>query len=98
MISFSSLSAALDFLEKILTFNPMDRLTAEEALAHPYMADYSFPLDEPVSLHPFHIEDEVDDILLMDQSHSHTWDRYDFINSPQIPLLFTLLWSFSESV
>lgn len=53
----------------------MDRLTAEEALAHPYMADYSFPLDEPVSLHPFHIEDEVDDILLMDQSHSHTWDR-----------------------
>lgn len=70
------LSAALDFLEKILTFNPMDRLTAEEALAHTYMADYSFPLDEPVSLHPFHIEDEVDDILLMDQSHSHTWDRY----------------------
>lgn len=70
------LPAALDFLEKILTFNPMDRLTAEEALAHPYMADYSFPLDEPVSLHPFHIEDEVDDILLMDQSHSHTWDRY----------------------
>jgi len=67
---------ALDFLEKILTFNPIDRLTAEEALAHPYMADYSFPLDEPVSLHPFHIEDEVDDILLMDQSHSHTWDRY----------------------
>ncbi|XP_054627267.1 mitogen-activated protein kinase 6 isoform X1 [Dunckerocampus dactyliophorus] len=65
---------ALDFLEKILTFNPMDRLTAEEALAHPYMADYSFPLDEPISLHPFHIEDEVDDILLMDQSHSHTWD------------------------
>lgn len=77
--SLSVLSAALDFLEKILTFNPMDRLTAEEALAHPYMADYSFPLDEPVSLHPFHIEDEVDDILLMDQSHSHTWDRYALI-------------------
>ncbi|XP_029986766.1 mitogen-activated protein kinase 6 isoform X2 [Sphaeramia orbicularis] len=69
-------SQALDFLEKILTFNPMDRLTAEEALAHPYMSDYSFPLDEPVSLHPFHIEDEVDDILLMDHSHSHTWDKF----------------------
>lgn len=80
----SVLPAALDFLEKILTFNPMDRLTAEEALAHPYMADYSFPLDEPVSLHPFHIEDEVDDILLMDQSHSHTWDRY--------ALTFFFLW------
>ncbi|KAJ8391653.1 hypothetical protein AAFF_G00087940 [Aldrovandia affinis] len=69
---------SLDFLEKILTFNPMDRLTAEEALAHPYMNDYSFPLDEPISSHPFHIEDEVDDILLMDESHSHVynWDRY----------------------
>ncbi|XP_048828300.1 mitogen-activated protein kinase 6-like [Brienomyrus brachyistius] len=69
---------ALDFLEKILTFNPMDRLTAEEALAHPYMNDYSFPLDEPISSNPFHIEDEVDDILLMDESHSqvYNWDRY----------------------
>lgn len=85
------LPAALDFLEKILTFNPMDRLTAEEALAHPYMADYSFPLDEPVSLHPFHIEDEVDDILLMDQSHSHTWDRYVCLcYSSQISSIFFL--------
>lgn len=69
---------ALDFLEQILTFNPMDRLTAEEALSHPYMSIYSFPPDEPISSHPFHIEDEVDDILLMDESHSHiyNWDRY----------------------
>lgn len=75
--SYLHLSLALDFLEKILTFSPMDRLTAEEALAHPYMSDYSFPLDEPISSHPFHIEDEVDDILLMDQSHSqvYNWDR-----------------------
>ncbi|XP_069767068.1 mitogen-activated protein kinase 6 [Narcine bancroftii] len=70
-------SEALDFLEQILTFNPMDRLTAAEALAHPYMSIYSFPLDEPTSTHPFHIEDEVDDILLMDESHSHiyNWER-----------------------
>lgn len=81
---------ALDFLEKILTFNPMDRLTAEEALAHPYMSVYSFPLDEPVSSHPFHIEDEVDDILLMDESHSHVynWDRYQEsqLSEPEWPL------------
>ncbi|XP_063305120.1 mitogen-activated protein kinase 6 [Pelobates fuscus] len=71
---------ALDFLEQILTFSPMDRLTAEEALSHPYMSMYSFPTDEPISSHPFHIEDEVDDILLMDDSHSHshiyTWERF----------------------
>ncbi|KAM7152013.1 mitogen-activated protein kinase 6 isoform 2-T2 [Macrochelys suwanniensis] len=36
------------------------------------------PEDEPISSHPFHIEDEVDDILLMDESHSHiyNWERY----------------------
>lgn len=70
--------AAIDFLEKILTFNPMDRLTAEMGLQHPYMSPYSCPEDEPVSQHPFRIEDEIDDILLMEanQSQMSNWDRY----------------------
>ncbi|NXO00681.1 MK04 kinase, partial [Rhinopomastus cyanomelas] len=69
---------AIDFLEKILTFNPMDRLTAEMGLQHPYMSPYSCPEDEPVSQHPFRIEDEIDDILLMEANHSQmsNWDRY----------------------
>ncbi|NXM29821.1 MK04 kinase, partial [Oxyruncus cristatus] len=69
---------AIDFLEKILTFNPMDRLTAEMGLQHPYMSQYSCPEDEPVSQHPFRIEDEIDDILLMEanQSQMSNWDRY----------------------
>ncbi|NWZ72140.1 MK04 kinase, partial [Acrocephalus arundinaceus] len=69
---------AIDFLEKILTFNPMDRLTAEMGLQHPYMSPYSCPEDEPVSQHPFRIEDEIDDILLMEanQSQMSNWDRY----------------------
>ncbi|KFO98239.1 Mitogen-activated protein kinase 4, partial [Calypte anna] len=69
---------AIDFLEKILTFNPMDRLTAEMGLQHPYMSPYSCPEDEPVSQHPFRIEDEIDDILLMEanQSQMANWDRY----------------------
>ncbi|NXM22552.1 MK04 kinase, partial [Ploceus nigricollis] len=71
-------SEAIDFLEKILTFNPMDRLTAEMGLQHPYMSPYSCPEDEPVSQHPFRIEDEIDDILLMEanQSQMSNWDRY----------------------
>ncbi|XP_068107458.1 mitogen-activated protein kinase 4 [Hyperolius riggenbachi] len=69
---------AIDFLEKILTFNPMDRLTAEAALQHSYMSPYSCPEDEPISLQPFRIEDEIDDILLMEASQSQmsNWDRY----------------------
>ncbi|XP_053144414.1 mitogen-activated protein kinase 4 isoform X1 [Hemicordylus capensis] len=71
-------SKAIDFLEKILTFNPMDRLTAEMGLQHPYMNPYYCPEDEPVSQHPFRIEDEIDDILLMEanQSQMSNWDRY----------------------
>ncbi|KAM8792435.1 mitogen-activated protein kinase 4-like isoform 1-T1 [Eudromia elegans] len=71
-------SEAIDFLERILTFNPMDRLTAEMGLQHPYLSPYSCPEDEPVSQHPFRIEDEIDDILLMEanQSQMSNWDRY----------------------
>ncbi|XP_015667631.1 mitogen-activated protein kinase 4 [Protobothrops mucrosquamatus] len=71
-------SKAIDFLEKILTFNPMDRLTAEMGLQHPFMRPYYCPEDEPVSQHPFRIEDEIDDILLMEANHSQmsNWDRY----------------------
>jgi mitogen-activated protein kinase 4/6 len=74
------LLTAIDFLEKILTFNPMDRLTAEMGLQHPYMSPYSCPEDEPISQHPFRIEDEIDDIVLMAANHSQlsNWDRCGF--------------------
>lgn len=55
----------------------MDRLTAEMGLQHPYMSPYACPEDEPTSQHPFRIEDEIDDILLMaaNQSQLSNWDR-----------------------
>lgn len=31
---------ALDFLRRLLVFNPSMRLTVEEALQHPYMKDF----------------------------------------------------------
>ncbi|XP_035494686.2 mitogen-activated protein kinase 4 [Scophthalmus maximus] len=74
---------AVDFLERILTFNPMDRLTAEAALSHPFLQQYSCPEDEPTSSHPFHIEDELEDNLITEQSLSSSqassihWDRYE---------------------
>ncbi|KAJ7369911.1 Mitogen-activated protein kinase 6 [Desmophyllum pertusum] len=52
---------ALDLLVKMLRFNPDRRITAEEALAHPYLHQYSFPSDEPICVEPLHIEDEVGD-------------------------------------
>lgn len=44
---------AIDLLEKMLTFDPRKRINAEEALAHPYLAPYHDPTDEPVAPEKF---------------------------------------------
>lgn len=41
---------ALSLLDRMLTFNPHNRITVEEALAHPYLEQYYDPGDE-VSFH-----------------------------------------------
>jgi mitogen-activated protein kinase 1/3 len=53
---------ALDLLEKMLTFNPHNRIKVEEALAHPYLDQYYDPQDEPVAQEPFRFEMELDDL------------------------------------
>lgn len=37
---------AFELLEKLLTFDPSLRYTAEQALSHPYLTQYSDPEDE----------------------------------------------------
>lgn len=74
------LLSAVDFLERILTFNPMDRLTAEAALSHPFLQQYSCPEDEPTSTHPFRIEDELEDSLINEQSLSNSNSRASSIH------------------
>ncbi|MGH0180468.1 UNVERIFIED_CONTAM: hypothetical protein FKN15_003700 [Acipenser sinensis] len=43
---------ALDMLDRMLTFNPIKRITVEEALAHPYLEQYYDPTDEVRNTHP----------------------------------------------
>ncbi|KAF5175047.1 Mitogen-activated protein kinase [Thalictrum thalictroides] len=50
--------AAVDLVEKMLTFDPRQRITVEEALAHPYLASLHDISDEPVCLTPFSFDFE----------------------------------------
>nr|APA33994.1 seminal fluid protein [Nilaparvata lugens] len=40
---------AIDLLEQMLELDSERRITAERALAHPYLAQYADPTDEPIS-------------------------------------------------
>ncbi|VEU24101.1 DEKNAAC105325 [Brettanomyces naardenensis] len=40
---------AIDLLSKMLVFDPKTRITAAQALEHPYLAPYHDPTDEPVA-------------------------------------------------
>lgn len=42
---------AMDLIKKLLTFNPHQRITVEEALKHKYVAQFSCPEDETVMDH-----------------------------------------------
>lgn len=41
---------AIDLLELMLELDAEKRITAEQALAHSYLAQYADPTDEPISL------------------------------------------------
>ncbi|RVE69322.1 hypothetical protein OJAV_G00076790 [Oryzias javanicus] len=53
---------ALDLLGRMLTFNPVKRISVEDALAHPYLEQYYDPNDEPVAEEPFTFSMELDDL------------------------------------
>lgn len=54
---------ALDLLDKMLTMNPNERITVDNALGHPYFELYYDPADEPVAENPFNVAMEVDERL-----------------------------------
>ncbi|CCK72998.1 mitogen-activated serine/threonine-protein kinase SLT2 KNAG_0M01450 [Huiozyma naganishii CBS 8797] len=63
-IPFSSLypeanPQALDLLEKMLTFDPQERITVDEALEHPYLSIWHDPADEPVCSEKFEFSFEA---------------------------------------
>jgi len=58
---------AIDLLQKLLDFNPDKRLTAEEALEHPYVAQFHVPEEEITCEKPISIPiDDNKKLTVMD--------------------------------
>src|SRR5210317_1460947 len=53
----------IDLLRKMLQIHPKKRITVEEALKHPFMAQLHTEEDEPVCEHPFDYSFEEDEKL-----------------------------------
>ena len=64
-------------MDKLLSFSPMTRMVVEEALAHPYLEEYSDPQDEPVAEKPFQAEVTVE-IYLYDNTLQE--ETYTLVN------------------
>jgi len=53
---------AIDLLSKLLMLDPAERITAAEALEHPFFSELHDPEDEPLCDQPFFIEHEIDNL------------------------------------
>eukprot|EP00792_Barthelona_sp_PAP020_P005185 TRINITY_DN2543_c1_g2_i1.p1 TRINITY_DN2543_c1_g2~~TRINITY_DN2543_c1_g2_i1.p1 ORF type:complete len:373 (+),score=45.51 TRINITY_DN2543_c1_g2_i1:38-1156(+) len=61
---------ALDLMKKMLIFNPSKRITAEEALKHPFVSDFASPEEETTC--PKKITISIDDNVKMSIDHYRT--------------------------
>lgn len=76
---------ALDLLERMLTFDPADRITVDEALAHPYLRIWREPSEEPVCETEFDFSfEEVDDMETMRVMITEEVKKFrDMVRQPQ---------------
>ena len=77
---------ALDLMEKMLAFDPIQRITVDEALKHPYLSIWHDPNDEPVCASTFdfgfEVVNDLEDLKLMVVE-----EVQDFRNYVRQPLL-----------
>lgn len=77
---------AIDLLKKMLTFRPGDRITVEEALAHPFMDTLHNPMDEPEADFSVHFDFE-DEELSRERIQELIWEEIRELH-PSIPLQY----------
>ena len=84
---------AIDFLLKCLQFNPKKRLTAEEALEHPYVADFHNPEEEILCDHKINVPLD-DDNKFSKEEYRHK--LYDIVMKRKIEIRKQILESIKK--
>lgn len=84
---------AIDLLEKILEFDPAKRITAEEALQHPYLRMDTVTRGTPIDMHEFEFErknlsiPELKRLFLEEILQYHPDKRDEYLYSSDQPVL-----------
>jgi mitogen-activated protein kinase 7 len=77
--------SALDFLSQMLLLDPKKRLSATDALAHPYLSRYHDPKEEPVCSPPFDFSFERD-LLTKDDLRKAIFEEIDTYHKCKLPI------------
>jgi len=65
---------AIDLMDKLLMFNPLNRISVEQALSHPYFKGLHNPKYEPVCETPFNFDFE-NTCETKEEIQAHMWDE-----------------------
>ncbi|KDQ26778.1 hypothetical protein PLEOSDRAFT_1043792, partial [Pleurotus ostreatus PC15] len=68
---------AIDLLTKMLAFDPVDRITVNEALEHPWLSSYHDIKDEPVCDHKFEKWRQIEELETLDQFRDALWNEIE---------------------
>ncbi|KAG6891540.1 hypothetical protein C0992_004398 [Termitomyces sp. T32_za158] len=76
-MSLCSFSVALDLLEKMLAFDPSDRISVPQALEHPWLASYHDKSDEPECPRKFEKWRQIEELETLEDFRTALWNEIE---------------------